>query len=99
LLGAGFCVFTVLVSGRLAMLQIQQHEQYSKRASRQQTIRLTLQPERGDMLDRHGDPLATSTGTLSVYINPTFFQSPEAEVDLAMLARQVATYSDLTPAS
>lgn len=70
-------------------------DSYARRADRQQTMRVTIQPERGDILDRLGRPLATSTGSLSIYIDPKFFQAPEANIDLDALARQLAYYTNL----
>jgi len=99
LLGGGFCLLGALVVGRLAHLQIESHDAYSATAQGQQTSRVTLQAERGEILDRHGRPLATSTGTLSVYINPKFFKSPEATVDAREFSRRVAPYSSLDAAT
>lgn len=99
LLGGGFCLLGALVVGRLAHLQIGDHEQYAETAKGQQTSRVTIQPERGEVLDRHGRPLATSTGTLSVYINPKFFKAPEAQIDSRELAARIAPYSTLDAAT
>ncbi len=97
LLGGFFCVLASTVLTRLYVLQVVRNDYYSGRADRQQTIRLTLQAERGDILDRRLRPLATSTGTLSIYINPKFFHAPESDVDLDALANQISYYTGLSP--
>lgn len=98
-LGGSFCVVAGIVIARLVNLQVTQHDHYVDRAERQQTIRLTIQPERGDILDCKDRPLAASAGTLSIYIDPKYFHEPEADVDLSSLSSQVAYYCALSPAA
>src|SRR5690606_11341732 len=99
LIGGVFCVLTGLVGARLVRLQVTQFDEYNTRATRQHTKRVVLQPERGEILDRKGRPLATSTGTLSVYIDPKYFREPHADVDLDALANQVSYYTSISPTS
>lgn len=94
-LAALLCVLGSLVAARLYYLQVYNGERYAARADRQQTMRVTIQPERGDILDRLGRPLATSTGSLSIYVDPKFFQAPEANIDLDALSRQLAYYTNI----
>ncbi len=95
LLGGGFVLVSTLVVGRLANLQVQRHEDYEGAAAGQQSVRLTLQAERGNVLDRYERPLATSVGTLSVYINPEYFDASEYDIDTVDLARHIAPHSTL----
>ncbi|MCB2154381.1 PASTA domain-containing protein [bacterium] len=97
LLGAMFCLLAGLVGARLYMLQVASHERFLERASNQQTKRVVVQAERGDILDRNGRPLATSTGTLSIYVDTKYFKAPHADVDLDAVAEQVAYYCNLDP--
>ena len=97
LLGAMFCLLAGLVVARLYALQISSHDRFVVRASNQQTKRVVVQAERGDILDRNGRPLATSTGTLSIYVDTKYFKPPEADVDLRGLADQVSYYTGLSP--
>ncbi|MBI5155146.1 hypothetical protein HZA57_07910 [Candidatus Poribacteria bacterium] len=85
------------VGARLWFLQVSGYDSFADRASRQQVKRIVIQPERGEILDRGGRPLATSTGTLSVYADTKYFNPPEADVDLDALANQIAYYTNQTP--
>lgn len=94
ILGVAFSALAATVCARLYTLQFQRHDDFAKRANMQQTRRVVIQPERGDILDRAGRPLAQSTGRLSLYVNPTYLREPHAEVDLDQLARSVAYYTN-----
>jgi cell division protein FtsI (penicillin-binding protein 3) len=94
-LGSTFCVLAALVGGRLYDLQVRQHEHYTERADRQQTKNFVIQAERGEIVDRTGRPLATSIGTLSIYVSPKYFRAPEADVDLTGLSHQIGYFTGL----
>jgi cell division protein FtsI (penicillin-binding protein 3) len=55
---------------RLAVLQVFQHARLNDLAERQYSRQITLHPERGRILDRHGRVLATSVPVPSVYVIP-----------------------------
>lgn len=93
MLASGFCLLTLAVTARLFDLQIANRDHYLEVAQDQQTKRFVVQAERGDILDRRGNPLATSTGTLTVYVNPKYFREPEADLDLQALAGQISYYT------
>lgn len=69
---------------RLLIVQIWQHARLSEIAARQYSRQVTLQPERGRILDRHGRVLATSIPVPSIYAIPQDIEHPEA------VAKQVA---------
>jgi len=73
LFAAGFLV----ILGRLYGLQVGGHAEWYARASRQYRQHATLQPERGEILDRHGEVLATSVAVPSVYAVPREIAQPE----------------------
>ena len=80
LLGLSFCAILV----RLVIVQVFQHAYLRDLAARQYSRNITLHPERGRILDRHGRVLATSVPVPSVYAMPQ-------EIDrLDAVARQVA---------
>lgn len=82
LFAAGFLV----IVGRLYGLQVGGHAKWYERASRQYRQQATLQPERGEILDRHGRVLATSVAVPSVYAVPREIEQPERMADtLTML--------------
>jgi cell division protein FtsI (penicillin-binding protein 3) len=82
LFAAGFLV----ILGRLYGLQVGGHAKWYERAARQYSQQATLQPERGEILDRNGRVLATSVAVPSVYAVPRDIQQPEQMADtLTML--------------
>jgi cell division protein FtsI (penicillin-binding protein 3) len=82
LFAAGFLV----ILGRLYGLQIGGHAQWYERAARQYSQQATLQPERGEIVDRHGRVLATSVAVPSIYAMPHEIEQPEQMADaLTML--------------
>jgi cell division protein FtsI (penicillin-binding protein 3) len=63
---------------RLVMLQVFQHARLSDLAERQYSRQITLRPERGRILDRHGRVLATSVPVPSVYVIPQDIDDSDA---------------------
>src|SRR5262249_6753154 len=61
-----FCAIVI----RLAVLQVFQHGRLRDLAERQYSRQITIHPERGRILDRHGRVLATSVPVPSVYVIP-----------------------------
>jgi cell division protein FtsI/penicillin-binding protein 2 len=64
-LGIFFTSFLILI-GRLFIVQVARHATLQAQASRQFARPVTLQPERGRILDRHGRVLATSVVMQSI---------------------------------
>ena len=60
----------IVIEVRLHHVQIVRHEHYRNLAARQHRKTVTLAPRRGDILDRNGQPLATSTFYDTIYFNP-----------------------------
>lgn len=77
LFAAGF----LLILGRLYGLQVGGHAKWYERGMRQYNQHATLQPERGEILDRHGRVLATSVAVPSVYAVPREIEQPEQTAD------------------
>jgi cell division protein FtsI (penicillin-binding protein 3) len=80
LLGLSFCAIFI----RLAIVQVLQHASLRDLAARQYSRNITLHPERGRILDRHGRVLATSVPVPSAYAIPQEIDKPDA------VAKQVA---------
>lgn len=78
----GLCFCAILI--RLVIVQIFQHAYLRDLAERQYSRNITLHPERGRILDRHGRVLATSVPVPSAYAMPQDIDNPDA------VARQVA---------
>jgi len=69
-----FCAIFI----RLAVLQVFQHARLRDLAERQYSRQITLHPERGRILDRHGRVLATSVQVPSVYVIPQDIDDSDA---------------------
>jgi len=83
----GFAVFLALfavVAWRLHELQVERHEDLTQRAERQSTLTTTIAAPRGGIFDRHGQPLAVSTGSWDLYADPDWMDDKlSATVHLA----------------
>jgi cell division protein FtsI (penicillin-binding protein 3) len=69
------CAFGGLI-GRLTYLQILRHAELRTLAERQHAKAVTIHPRRGPILDRHGHPLAISTGAQSLFAEPRRLTDP-----------------------
>jgi len=65
--------WAALVAARLVWLQVFQHQAYQEKASRQHTVKVTIEPIRGEIRDRNGEVLATSLPSESLYVTPPAF--------------------------
>lgn len=61
--------FAALVAGRLFQLQVLEHPRYAEEARIELLGGDTLYAARGAILDRNGNPLATSIDTWDIYLN------------------------------
>ena len=87
-----FCAIFI----RLAMLQVFQHARLRDLAERQYSRQITLHPERGRILDRHGRVLATSVPVPSVYVIPQDIDDSDAVASklAKVLGQPLATVQD-----
>jgi len=74
----GVSAWFLLVGGRLAVLQIRDHEIYAERASDQQLRVVELDPPRGTIYDARGRELAVSVPVDSLYALPDEIPDPAA---------------------
>jgi len=65
--------WAVLICARLVWIQVYQHPSYQERAMRQHTVKITIDPIRGEIRDRNDEVLATSLPSESLYVVPTAF--------------------------
>ena len=72
------------LTGRLAWLQVVKRAELAQLAERQYSRTVVLHAQRGAIVDRHGTPLATSTPTESLFVQP------RAVADPARLAARLA---------
>ncbi len=85
---AGFILIAIVLSffaARLVQLQGLDPAQYAEMAAAEGTVTVTLPAERGDILDRNGEPLAGSAEGLMVVADPAMAKKVEAmlEADFA----------------
>jgi cell division protein FtsI/penicillin-binding protein 2 len=73
-IGSLVAVWCVL-AGRLLQIQLVQRAQFVARAARQQTFDEVVPARPGDILDRNGRLLATTTQAQSLYVDPSRIQN------------------------
>ena len=79
LIAAAVCaVWAVAIEARLVWLQVSQHEALLAKANAQKDRTRTLNPRRGDIVDRHGRILATSVDAVSICGVPSAIDTPAA---------------------
>jgi cell division protein FtsI (penicillin-binding protein 3) len=78
---AGGCIWLLIVAARLVSLQVTDADRWRSWASRQHVSELQLASVRGPILDRHGDYLALSVTTGSVYVHPQQIQDRALAAD------------------
>src|SRR5579871_241040 len=72
------------IFGKLLSLQVLHHKEYVQMARSRQELDLEIPAPRGTIFDRHGQPLAMSVPTESVYVNP--LKVPDLGVAAEILA-------------
>ena len=94
---AAFIGFWMLiVCARLVYLQFSQYESLADRARQQQQNAIDTTPQRGELLDRHGQQLARSVQTVSFFIDPDGLDLGQLECTAQHLSQSLGTqYKDL----
>ena len=83
----GLSVLAGLIVVRAGQLAIVRGEEFAKQADNQHVKRIKLRPQRGPIVDRHGDLLARSVDVPSVAVRPRVFKSePGQEEQIPALA-------------
>ncbi|MCA9026144.1 MAG: penicillin-binding protein 2 [Planctomycetaceae bacterium] len=78
LLTASLLLIWGMIAGRLIHLQLTQHLKFSDHAISQQTYDERIPARLGDIVDRNGHLLATSSTCLSLYVDPSRLNDPSA---------------------
>ena len=76
LLGAGLVLAWLGVALRLYQVQVVQAPELAERGVAQRQIERQLTPQRGNIFDRNGDPLAMTVEGASIFVNPTELTDP-----------------------
>ncbi len=90
-LRVGFIIITMLLSlfaARLVQLQGIDPRQYAQMAAAEGSVSVVLPAERGDILDRNGEPLAASADGLMIVADPAL-TADEAPALAALLAKRL----------
>jgi len=90
LLFAGFLLCFLAIAGRAFWLQGVQGSKLASEAVSQQTQSIPLPSLRGDVLDRHGNPLAASEDAATIFAVPSEVRKP------ALAAEKLAPILDLS---
>ena len=77
-------VWGAAILAKLFSLQVLHHQEYVRMARNRQELDLEIPAPRGTIFDRHGQPLAMSVPTESVYVNP--LKVPDLGVAAQILA-------------
>lgn len=78
-------LWATVVVARLGQVQLERHDEFVRKAARQQERTLELTPVRGSILDARGRVLAESVAGVSIYADPQAIVDPRAAA--AKLAR------------
>lgn len=78
-----FAAAGLVLAGRLIQIQWLQQERFAARATSQRTYEETVGPRPGDIYDRHGRLLATTTQAQSLFVDPSLVEHP-ADVALQL---------------
>src|SRR5688572_13724823 len=84
-------LWTVMIEARLVYLQIYARGDLLSRARKQSQGKRTLPAKRGDIVDRHGEILATSVEADSVWADPSEIDDKRAAVEQLCAALQDCT--------
>ena len=80
-------VFLVALCVRLAVVQCLEHPVWAAKAEAMESDILTIEPQRGHILDRNGRRIAITTGCRSVFANPRAIPSAEREAIASRLVK------------
>lgn len=78
----GLGLFAIAIVAKLATVQILDAEEYRKRAKRQYEYRVPVKAMRGQILDRNGNPLATSVSSVSFAADPKLIENADTVAQL-----------------
>ena len=93
----GFFVIAMLLivlTFRVAWIQIVDAEEYTKKATLQQTNDTTIQAKRGIIYDRNGKELATSTTCYTLWVWPSQFTYEKTDAEIKEMCAKIAEIID-----
>lgn len=84
------CVLMVALCFRVGWIQIVKAEEYSKMAVAQQTKDIPIEAQRGSIVDRNGNELASSAVCFSVWARPAQVNSGKTDAEKALNVNETA---------
>jgi len=98
-----FFAVVVLLTGRALDMQVLRSAFFEKQGEARQLRYVKIPANRGDIVDRNGEPLAISTPVKSIWLNPQEFPADDdsvrqlaglLEIEPKKLTRKIAAYHD-----
>lgn len=77
---AVFIVLVLCIIARMFYLQVIRYDFFKENSIQQQKRKITIYPNRGDILDRNGMLLASSSKAFSVYLDPRYKHNNKEQV-------------------
>lgn len=89
------CLLLVLLSFRLAWIQVVKAEEYSEIAIDQQTSDIPLEAKRGSIFDKNGEELATSATCYTVWARPSQIKENYTDEQINKKSNELAVILDM----
>jgi cell division protein FtsI (penicillin-binding protein 3) len=98
-----FIGLVVVLAGRAMDMQVLHSAFFERQGEARQLRNVTIPANRGDIMDRNGEPLAISTPVSSIWLNPQAFAADEKSlkklagllsIDAGRLKKKVNAYQD-----
>jgi cell division protein FtsI (penicillin-binding protein 3) len=98
-----FVSFVVVLAGRALDMQVLHSAFFQQQGEARQLRNVTIPANRGDIVDRNGEPLAISTPVKSIWLNPQEFSAEAASlkklaqllsITPSNLKKKISTYKD-----
>jgi cell division protein FtsI/penicillin-binding protein 2 len=91
------CAAFAVLAGRLVDLQVFRHDELAKKAQDNTQREFRQAPRRGDILDAHGNPLATSVPVITVCADPSLIGTQQVAVARALAPLLQMSEGELYP--
>ena len=89
-----FMILLIILSFRMAWIQIVKAEEYTEIATDQQTSDIPIEAKRGAILDRNGKELATSATCYTLWVRPSQLRENNTEDEIQKLSEDLSKILD-----
>ena len=94
LVAVAFALWVAAIEARLVYLQVYQRAYWAEKAEKQQSKKIVLPAQRGDILDRNGLVLAMSIDAFAVEVNPAAITPETAAAELCIRLGDCNAFED-----